>query len=309
VTLLPSFQGGWQGDDAFRPPADPTVPIAVPQRLAPASPVAPAGLAAPAAVPGLNPSDWGLDTTQVRTGRRRGHDDARPSSRTDRGQTGARTTLRSKASAARLLVLALVVGAEGIAVTSLAGISHTARPASADDATGMLAIADSLPASAVLDEAAQRQSSAVSAQREAFSAALAQTESAGFKVQASIDQANAAAARIKAAEARRARALRDVRRNPKAVARMMLADRGWSSQFGCLDRLWTRESGWNYQADNPTSSAYGIPQALPGSKMASAGSDWRTNPVTQMRWGLDYIADRYGTPCAAWAHSENTGWY
>ena len=84
----------------------------------------------------------------------------------------------------------------------------------------------------------------------------------------------------------------------------MVADRGWNdAQFGCLVKLWTKESNWRWNADNPTSSAYGIPQALPGSKMASAGADWRTNPVTQITWGLGYIAARYGTPCSAWAHS------
>lgn len=80
-------------------------------------------------------------------------------------------------------------------------------------------------------------------------------------------------------------------------------------QFDCLDRLFTRESHWNPRATNHSSGAYGIPQALPGSKMATAGADWRTNGVTQVRWGLRYIARRYGTPCGAWAHSEATGWY
>ena len=90
----------------------------------------------------------------------------------------------------------------------------------------------------------------------------------------------------------------------------MVADRGWSSgQFTCLDSLWTRESNWNPTADNPTSSAYGIPQALPGSKMASAGADWRTNPATQISWGLGYIADRYGDPCGAWNHFQARNWY
>ncbi len=85
----------------------------------------------------------------------------------------------------------------------------------------------------------------------------------------------------------------------KTIARTMVANRGWSSgQFSCLDSLLTRESNWNHSADNPTSSAYGIPQALPGSKMASAGADWRTNPATQISWGLGYITDRYG----AWNH-------
>jgi Transglycosylase SLT domain. len=96
----------------------------------------------------------------------------------------------------------------------------------------------------------------------------------------------------------------------KAIARPMVRARGWSSvQFGCLSRLWTRESNWNHRAVNPVSGAYGIPQALPARKMASAGGDWRTNPKTQIKWGLKYIKARYGTPCAAWAHARSRGWY
>ncbi|WP_156956206.1 G5 domain-containing protein [Arcanobacterium sp. S3PF19] len=94
------------------------------------------------------------------------------------------------------------------------------------------------------------------------------------------------------------------------IARSMLASYGWGAdQFAYLDRLWQRESHWNHTASNRSSGAYGIPQALPGSKMASAGSDWRTNPATQIRWGLGYIKGRYGSPAAAWAHSQSTGWY
>jgi hypothetical protein len=123
-------------------------------------------------------------------------------------------------------------------------------------------------------------------------------------------------------ESRRERASRDAERarieaerrkyegTPREVARRLLADHGWSDgQWPCLDSLWTRESRWRYNADNPTSSAYGIPQALPGNRMAEYGSDWRTNPVTQIKWGLDYIEDAYGSPCNAWAHSESHGWY
>ncbi|KJL44942.1 hypothetical protein RR49_00093 [Microbacterium ginsengisoli] len=73
--------------------------------------------------------------------------------------------------------------------------------------------------------------------------------------------------------------------------------------------LWNRESGWRANALNPSSGAYGIPQALPGSKMATAGADWRTNGNTQINWGLAYISARYGSPCGAWAHSQATGWY
>ena len=98
--------------------------------------------------------------------------------------------------------------------------------------------------------------------------------------------------------------------DPRTIGAALLAEFGFSQdQFGCLDSLWTRESNWNVHADNPSSSAYGIPQSLPGSKMASAGADWATNPVTQIRWGLGYIQDRYGSPCGAWGHSESHGWY
>jgi hypothetical protein len=94
------------------------------------------------------------------------------------------------------------------------------------------------------------------------------------------------------------------------VAYGMVAERGWGEdEFSCLVALWNRESGWNVNAYNASSGAYGIPQSLPGDKMASHGSDWQTNPATQIAWGLDYISGRYGTPCGAWGHSESVGWY
>ncbi|MFD6136964.1 G5 domain-containing protein [Isoptericola sp. NPDC060257] len=96
----------------------------------------------------------------------------------------------------------------------------------------------------------------------------------------------------------------------RSMGKQMAAARGWSgSEWTCLESLWTKESGWNASAANPSSGAYGIPQSLPGSKMASAGSDWQTNPATQIEWGLGYIADVYGTPCGAWGHSQSVGWY
>ena len=95
----------------------------------------------------------------------------------------------------------------------------------------------------------------------------------------------------------------------QSIAYDMVKARGWSdSEFSCLVALWKRESGWRVNAYN-SSGAYGIPQALPGSKMASAGADWATNPATQIRWGLGYVSARYGTPCGAWGHSNATGWY
>jgi hypothetical protein len=90
---------------------------------------------------------------------------------------------------------------------------------------------------------------------------------------------------------------------------LMLAAGFKIDQFPCLDKLWARESGWNYKATNAGSGAFGIPQALPGSKMAKFGDDWETNPATQIKWGLNYIEGRYDTPCGAWSHSQDTGWY
>jgi len=80
-------------------------------------------------------------------------------------------------------------------------------------------------------------------------------------------------------------------------------------QAPCLINLWNRESGWNVSSTNKSSGAFGIPQAVPGTKMAAFGSDWRTNPVTQIKWGLSYIKGRYKSPCGAWSHSQSTGWY
>lgn len=94
------------------------------------------------------------------------------------------------------------------------------------------------------------------------------------------------------------------------MARQTMLDYGFGAdQWTYLDQLIMRESGWNPHAQNASSGAYGLPQALPGSKMASAGPDWQTNPVTQVRWMLGYIAERYGNPQNAWAHSQNVGWY
>ena len=97
----------------------------------------------------------------------------------------------------------------------------------------------------------------------------------------------------------------------KEIALQMVTDNGWGAdQFhGCLEPLWEKESNWNHTAENPSSGAYGIPQSLPGSKMASHGDDWRTNPATQIAWGIDYIKDRYGDPCGAWSHSQANNWY
>ena len=95
------------------------------------------------------------------------------------------------------------------------------------------------------------------------------------------------------------------------IAQQLMPGFGFSvaSQWSCLYSIWEKESTWNVYAANPSSEAYGIPQANPGSMMASVASDWRTNPTTQIKWGLGYIQSRYGTPCGAWDHEESIGWY
>lgn len=111
------------------------------------------------------------------------------------------------------------------------------------------------------------------------------------------------------------RVSRSVRRpaavgDPRTVAHALLLRRGWSEgQWSCLDALWTRESHWQVRATNRRSGAYGIPQALPAWKMAASGSDWRTNPLTQIEWGLSYIGRAYGSPCNALDHSNRYGYY
>ncbi len=141
-----------------------------------------------------------------------------------------------------------------------------------------------------------------------------QASSAKASVQAAASEADqAAAAAAVAAEAAAAEALAagNTVAGAKATAEALGTSKyGWGGeQFSCLVSLWQKESGWNYRAENASSGAAGIPQALPGSKMASAGSDWETNATTQVTWGLDYIKRGYGTPCAAWSHSQSMNWY
>jgi hypothetical protein len=147
--------------------------------------------------------------------------------------------------------------------------------------------------------------------QDAFRLRLTQTRDAIAQRQAAkkraVTAASTAAAHHAATQTQAATAASG---SPQQIAEAMLGSFGWSSsQFSCLDPLWEHESGWSVTAANPGSGAYGIPQALPGSRMASAGPDWRTNAATQITWGLEYIKGTYGSPCAAWAHEEATGWY
>jgi membrane protein involved in colicin uptake len=153
---------------------------------------------------------------------------------------------------------------------------------------------------AAAKKAAAQQSRATAAKRAAAKKAAAK-------------KARIAAAKRAAAKRASRSAIRSIAPNTgsnRRIGREMAAKRGWTGdQWTCLNNLWTKESGWSSRATNASGSAGGIPQALPASKMASAGDDWRTNPATQIKWGLRYISGRYGNPCGAWRHFQNRNWY
>ena len=162
----------------------------------------------------------------------------------------------------------------------------------------------------IRDEAADLAAAHRKAAREQVAKKAAGTQAIAAASQSAAQPSAQPAATAQPAQAATAAAAPAASGSPQQIAEAMLASFGWSSsQFSCLDPLWAHESGWSVTAYNPGSGAYGIPQAVPGGKVASAGPDWQTNAATQIRWGLEYIQSTYGSPCAAWAHEEATGWY
>jgi Transglycosylase SLT domain len=158
-----------------------------------------------------------------------------------------------------------------------------------------------------VDGAATARTTQLSAQADQISKAAADLQAA--------KQAQAAAAAKTAAASKSAVTSTPVvvvaPGSARDIARqMMLSMYGWGDdQFTCFDKIITQESGWNVSATNRSSGAYGIPQALPGSKMATAGADWQTNPATQIKWALGYVQGRYSTACGAWSFKSAHGWY
>ncbi|MEZ0164626.1 lytic transglycosylase domain-containing protein [Kineococcus sp. LSe6-4] len=230
-------------------------------------------------------------------------------------QTSTPQTPRQRPRRPRGRFAARLAAPAVVAASVLAGAALTSGPAPEAEAavpdrllqaaqaerqlTTSAAWFDQVGVRAAADERVAAEEAAAKAAREA--AARAAEEAAAAEAARLAEEARQQAA---------AEATRNAQRDPKGIARIMVADRGWNEgQFSCLDSLWTKESGWDYSAANPTSSAYGIPQALPGRKMSSAGADWETNPVTQISWGLTYIESRYGSPCSAWSHSKSHNWY
>ena len=217
-----------------------------------------------------------------------------------------------------------------VATSAFAGLSSPGQQASAIAVPVAAVLAAPEHASAADQLAAERAAAKARANREAARAKVAAAKQAAKRANSLDKQTKAivaqqvkikavlAAAARKAAEEKAARARALANRgyqpgitDPREMARQILKNKfGYgSNQFECFDNIIMRESMWRVDATNPSSGAYGIPQALPGSKMASEGSDWRTNPATQIIWGIKYMEDRYGSPCAAWSFKAAKGWY
>ncbi len=198
-----------------------------------------------------------------------------------------------------------------------AEISSAVEAAKMKAAKAKAAKAKAAKEQAAKEQAAKAKAAKAKAAKEQAAKAKAAKEQAA-KEQAAKEQA----AKEQAAKAKADKAAADKRKvaalgyDPQvtdlhAIAGQMMATKyGWGAgEYSCFDKIIVSESGWNPHATNASSGAYGLPQALPGSKMASAGADWQTNPVTQIRWGLSYIRSSYGSPCSAWSFHLSHGWY
>jgi hypothetical protein len=250
-------------------------------------------------------------------------------------------------SVRRIFVRGSNLGIRAVAVAVLmlglvGGLIAGTQKSKADTLTATAAVEPAAPATApdapsVSERQIERDAKTqVAGVRQSASARAYAVAQAQAKAEAAAAEATAAAAAAKADAARKARAERASRSSSRmltssgptggnapavpvscseysgnrAIGCSLLGWAGFStSQMSCLEPLWTRESGWNERAGNQGSGAYGIPQSLPGSKMAEYGSDWETNPVPQVKWGLKYIKSRYGTPCDAWSAFQSKGWY
>jgi hypothetical protein len=227
-----------------------------------------------------------------------------------------------------------MVGAGFSAIVVTAAVAGLSSPGEQSSAVAVPApiVAILTPLSPAADDqlAAERAAAKIRANRDVARAKLIAAKQAAKRArslgketkaiaaqQAKIKAELAAAAKKLAEEkAARERALKNRgylpgTTDPKAIARQILNNKyGYgSNQFDCFNNIIMRESKWRVNATNPSSGAYGIPQALPGSKMATIASDWRTNPATQIIWGIEYMKDRYGSPCGAWSFKSANGWY
>jgi hypothetical protein len=241
----------------------------------------------------------------------KGHDRVREVTKraTLEGNRVSRISVRGFAVAS-----ATAVTTVGAVVGVASGSEGAIQPIAASDATTVLA---DIPAGQQVQQASLTQQ--VQAQSDAADAVAKKTAEEAARKQAAKDAAARKKADAKAEADRKAEAASRAAQRAalvvkasytvaevKAMAQGIIGD---ASQFQCFSNIVTRESGWNYTATNASSGAYGLVQALPGTKMASAGADWRTNPGTQIKWGLNYMNVRYGSPCGAWSFWQANHWY
>jgi hypothetical protein len=216
-------------------------------------------------------------------------------------------------------------------VGAVVGVAAGSEPSAAqpvDTAAGTSTVLADIPAGQQVQQASlTQQAQAQSDAADAGARKAAEEAARKHAAKAAADKkkaAEAAAAKAKAAKEAKEKAEQSVSTKSAAsnasfpvqasyttaqVQAMAQSIIGNSSQYACFSNIVTRESGWNYTATNASSGAYGLVQALPGSKMASAGADWRTNPATQIKWGLNYMNSRYGSPCGAWSFWQANSWY
>ena len=225
--------------------------------------------------------------------------------------SGKRTRSISLAAAGALTVVG-AISAAALTAPSMASAA-SAGSASVSSSTASPAFAHLEAVRRPAAAAATHQTDASGEVRLSISMRQYAAREAAAKQAAAEKAAHAAAARAaaKAAAKRaaKARAGAALSGSPQQIAQKLLNQKGEGSQFSCLQPLWGQESKWSVSANNPGSGAYGIPQALPGSKMASAGPDWQSSAKTQIKWVLQYIQSTYGSPCAAWSHEQSAGWY
>ncbi len=204
-------------------------------------------------------------------------------------------------------LVGLAEPAEGTSPVAADALQAQAAEASVDDAAARKAAQEDQARQAAAD---QKAAAAKAAAKEAADRKTAEKRAA---TEAAKKRAAQAAAQAKAAKQKAAAKAQASRNDPaaaKAYAEGALASFGWGAgELGCLETLWHKESEWSLGATNPSSGAYGIPQALPGDKMAAAGADWQTNFQTQVDWGLGYIESRYGSPCSALDFHLANNWY
>ena len=213
--------------------------------------------------------------------------------------------------------LALGLGASGFAYAKATNLIGTDAAAFVVG-SGVAAQTDELARATTVDTTYRAAASVSRNERRTAIAATGLRTAKELEAKKKVEAAKQAEkARQAAAAAERARerqrAIDNAKADPKAAARVLMVDQGWTSdsQYNCLVNLWMGESDWRWFAENPSSGAYGIPQSLPARKMAQFGADYRTNPITQIKWGLWYIKMSYGNPCNAWStwQARSPHWY